>query len=146
MTGDRTPIAFLQTQHNEWAASFSPDDKWIAYTSDKTGRAEVYVRSFPKGDKETKISQNGGGSARWRRDGKEIFFLSLDVAMMSVPIDTTKGFTPGALQRLFPTRQIGFDDQRQYAVANDGQRFLIPIPGPPVPITVLLNWPAKVAK
>jgi Tol biopolymer transport system component len=145
MTGVRTPTVFLQTQHYECCGSFSQDDRWIAYTSDASGRNEVYVRPFPIRPGESPISQNGGLAPRWRGDGKEIFFLSLDGTMMSVAIDTTKGFTAGVPQALFASH-IAPGDSGPYVVAKDGQRFLIPIPDPPTPIAVLLNWPARVAK
>jgi len=91
------------------------------------------------------ISRNGGRAPRWREDGKEIFFLSPDGLMMSAAIDTTKGFAAGMPQALFPS-QIRSSDTPSYVVAKDGQRFLIPIPDPAEPITVLLNWPARIAK
>jgi serine/threonine protein kinase/Tol biopolymer transport system component len=147
MMGDLKATVFLQTRYEEWGASFSPDDRWITYTSNATGRREVYVRPFPVLPGEVMISRDGGALPRWRGDGKEMFFVSLDGMMMSVEIDTTKGFTAGVPQMLFPTKlQPHGLDNRPYVVANDGQRFLIPIPDPPTPISVLLNWPARIAK
>ena len=144
MTGDRRPTAFLDTRYDELAGRFSPDDRWIVYESDKSGRPEVYVRPFPVRPGEFAISRNGGKAPQWRRDGKEIFFLSLDGAMMAAQIDTTKGFTAGIPEKLFPTPLV-LSGNAPYRVTKDGQRFLMPLSGPPVPIVVLLNWPARFA-
>lgn len=91
------------------------------------------------------ISRDGGRSARWRDDGKEILFLSLEGTMMSVAIDTTKGFAAGPPQSLFAT-SLRAGNNRQYVVVKDGQRFLMPIPDPPSPIVVLLKWTARIAQ
>src|SRR5439155_3889229 len=76
MTGDRNPVPFLQTQFGEYQPEISPDGKWIAYVSDETGRGEVYIRPFPTGAGRWQVSTNGGYYPRWRRDGKEVFFVS----------------------------------------------------------------------
>jgi Tol biopolymer transport system component len=144
MTDGRTRVPYLQTPHNEWAASFSPDDQWVAFSSDRTGRTEVYVRPFPVRAGEFPISSDGRESPRWRADGKEIFFLAPDGAMMSVTVETTGDFTAGVPHTLFDRHIVGRN--RSYVVANDGQRFLSSIPDPPEPIVVLLNWPARLAK
>src|SRR5262249_34982768 len=71
--GDRKPFPILQTEFNETHSQISPDGKWIAYTSDETGRAEVFVRSFPVTTAgKWQISTGGGDSPQWRRDGKEL--------------------------------------------------------------------------
>ena len=143
-TGDRKPTIFLKTRHVEGAGHFSPDDRWIAYVSNASGRLEVYVRPFPVRPGEFTISRDGGRAPRWRGDGKEIFFLSPDGTMMAVQIDTTKEFAAGIPQKLFATPFLA-GGNRPYIVTKDGQRFLMLIPGPPAPIVVLLNWPARVA-
>ena len=144
-TGERKPVIFLATPHNEVSGAFSPDGRWIAYWSDATGRREVYVRPFPIREGLFPISSNGGWSPRWRGDGKELFFLSLDGTVMVAGIDTTKGFRATVPQPLFPTNSSR-NDANQYAVSRDGQRFLILRRGPSTPITVVLNWPAILAK
>ena len=143
-TADRNPTVFLKTRHNEGAGRFSPDDRWIAYRSNASGRSEVYVRPFPVRPGEFAISRDGGGAPRWRGDAKEIFFLSLDGTMMAAQIDTTKGFAAGIPQKLFAT-PFGPGGNPPYSVSNDGQRFLMPIPAPPAQIVVLVNWPARLA-
>ena len=123
------------------------DGRWIAYTSDKSGRHEIYVRAFPSGEAEHKVSLDGGMAARWRADGREIFFLSLDGTMMAARVDTARGFNAMMPESLFPTG-LSLITLRPYAVAPDG-RFLIPMaadaPGA-APITVTLNWQAKIPR
>lgn len=74
--GDRKPFPFLQRNFDERQAQISPDGRWIAYSSNESGRAEVYVQSFPKPGSKVEISTSGGSEPRWRRDGKELFFLA----------------------------------------------------------------------
>ena len=87
LTGDRKPIAIVQTAYDESSPSVSPDGLWIAYQSDKSGRSEVYVQRFPTGGKESLISQRGGRAPRWSLDGRELFFLALDGMLMTAAID-----------------------------------------------------------
>jgi dipeptidyl aminopeptidase/acylaminoacyl peptidase len=142
---DRQPSAFLKTQYEEKAGVFSPNDRWIAYGSNRTGRSEVYARPFPVSPGEFQVSRDGGHSARWRGDGKEIFFLALDGWMMAANVDASHEFVAGPPTKLFRTH-FRQGDNRQYDVTKDGQRFIMPIPLPPEPITVLLNWPALLHK
>jgi hypothetical protein len=74
--GEREPFPFLQTESNEEHAQFSPDGRWLAYTSDASGRPEIYVQSFPASGGTWRVSTHGGTHPRWRRsDGKELFYL-----------------------------------------------------------------------
>jgi Tol biopolymer transport system component len=135
--GDQKKTAFLTTRHDEAAGSFSPNGKWIAYSSNASGRFEVYVRPFPVRPGERLVSREGGRAPRWRGDGKELFFLSVDGKMMVATIDPLTG-NASIPQPLFflPTRNTG---ARAYAVAKDGQRFLMLVPEPEVPLVTLLN-------
>ncbi len=144
MAGDRKPEVFLQTAHNELSPSFSPDGRWIAYQSSESTRFEIYVRPFPFREGKFTISRNGGWSPRWRRDGKELFFLSPDGTMMAAGIDTTKGLTATVPQPLFTTGLME-GDAHPYAVTKDG-RFLMKVHPRDLSITVVLNWPAIVVK
>src|SRR4029453_16198109 len=73
------PFPYLHSQFAENWAAFSPDGHWVAYSStESSGRPEVYVASFPTPDRRWKISSNGGSQARWRRDGRELFYVALD--------------------------------------------------------------------
>src|SRR5207249_4936797 len=73
--GDRKPFPVLQTSFNESHPQISPNGKWLAYHSNETGRPEVYVQSFPPGGGKWQISSDGGMFARWRPDGKELFYM-----------------------------------------------------------------------
>ena len=145
LAGDRKPTIFLATPHIEAGGTFSPDGRWIAYESNVSGRNEIYVRPFPKQPGQFPVSRDGGWAPRWRRDGKELFFLSLDGTLMAAGIDTTRGFAPALPEHLFPT-ELRPGSFHPYAVTRDGQRFLIPREIPPAPITVVLNWPTLLAK
>jgi Tol biopolymer transport system component/tRNA A-37 threonylcarbamoyl transferase component Bud32 len=144
--GDQKPRPFLTRDFETKAASISPDGRWVAYSSNSSGRRyEVYVRSFPSGEDEHKISLDGGFAPRWRGDGKELFFLSPDAAMMAAEVDTTmNGFHAKVPVKLFET-SLEQNNYRPYTVSRDGRRFLLPVrvdPSGPDPITVLLNWRA----
>ena len=155
LTGDRKPFPILQTPFNEGHPQISPDGKWIAYSSDETGRREIYVQSFPPGAGKWQISSNGGTYPRWRRDGKEVFYMdALNFGkIFSVAINATGSkFEYSAPRPLFDSGYInsGFGhtgNWNTFAVSADGQRFLIPRPESSLtgaltntPITVVLNW------
>ena len=131
---------------------FSPDGKWVAYASNETGKWEIYVTSFPEAQGKWQISTAGGEQPRWRSDGKELFFLSSDSKMMAVPVTTGPKFDAGVPVALFqaaPRQQISSRDQFVYDVSRDGQRFLILTQlknAETAPMSVVLNWPAKLNK
>ena len=151
--GERKPIPFLVTQADETFGQFSPDGKWIAYSSDESGRREVYVQGFAPdhipaaGVGKWQISTAGGDKPRWRRDGRELYYIAPDRKMMAVPVKTDPTFEPGIGVPLFETRVTGFFP---YDVSADG-RFLmnaVAETDTPVssPITVVLNWTAGLKK
>jgi dipeptidyl aminopeptidase/acylaminoacyl peptidase len=123
MKGNRKPTIFLPHAHMVAAPVFSPDDQWIAYESNASGRWEVYVRPFARRRGEFPISRDGGRAPRWRGNGKEIFFLSPDGIMMTVPVATSHEFSPGLPEKLFPTPLARAGNHHPYAVTKDGQRF-----------------------
>ena len=154
MTGDRKPIPFLVTPADETDANFSPDTRWIAYSSDESGRREVYVQGFvpdhvpAAGIGKWQASTAGGAKPHWRRDGKELYYIASDGKLMAVPVTstaTTLGL--GVAVSLFETRTRGYTP---YDVAPDG-RFLIntvteAAKANSSPITVVLNWTADLKK
>lgn len=147
--GDRKPFGVVRTEFEERDAQLSPDGKWIAYESTKSGRSEVVVQPFSASGPQWQISSNGGAQPRWRRDGREVFYIGLDGRLMAVPLRTTSdGSTveAGAPLPLFDAR-VGAAVQRisgpQYMVTPDGQRFLmnrLTEETHTSPITVILNW------
>jgi eukaryotic-like serine/threonine-protein kinase len=101
------------TPADETSANLSPDTRWIAYSSDESGRREVYVQGFvpdrvpAAGSGKWQISTAGGDKPRWRRDGKELYYIDLDGKMMAVPVKSTATtFEPGSPSPcLRPTRR-----------------------------------------
>ena len=146
LEGDRKPSPYLQTEFAEHLGQFSPDGRWVAYQSNESGQPQIYVQGFPKSGAKFMVSSAGGVRARWRRDGKELYFLSLDRKMMAVAITTTAAtLEAGKPRELFQSRSTGslFFGFHVYDVTADGQRFLInsgiEVEGLP-PITVVMNW------
>jgi serine/threonine protein kinase len=149
LSGDKKPHPYLQTDGNEAHAKFSPDGKWAAYGSDDIGRSEIYVRHFPDANAgKWQISTGGGDQPYWRADGKELYYLTPEGALMSVEIRLEPTFNAGVPTVLFQTNVVpqGLigSDRNQYAVSADGQRFLVnssPSQAVFSPINVLFNWP-----
>ena len=152
LTGDdRKPMPYLQTESSAFQARFSPDSRWVAYTSDESGKYEVYVRPFPaaSGGK-WMVSRGGGNQPRWRRDGKELFYISADSKLMAVDVAAASGtFQAGIPKALFAAPIWGggaTNNVTRYDVTADGKKFLInSLPTettatPSSPITVVLNW------
>jgi len=133
-------------------AQFSLDGKWVAYASNESGKWEIYVTSFPDARGRWQVSGGGGEQPRWRSDGKELFYLSLDGKMMAVQVTTGANFdagTPAALFQTTPRQPVLVSDLFGYDVSRDGQRFLINTQvkqAESTPMSVVLNWPAKLDK
>jgi eukaryotic-like serine/threonine-protein kinase len=148
--GERTPKQFLKTQYSESHGQFSPDGKWIAYTSNESGRSEIYVQPLSTGVS-TPVSSSGGGLPRWRRDGKELFYRGVDGRLMAVSVRAVPtGLEFGVPTALFPiVEPVGFFAY-PYDVTPDGQRILALRPSggeqDTRPLTVLVNWEAGLKK
>jgi Tol biopolymer transport system component len=145
MTGDRQAFPFLQTEFNEQQAQFSPDGKWIVYTSDESGAPEVYAQTFPASGGRWRVSTGGGIQPRWRRDGRELFYIATDRKLMAVDVKLRATFEAGVPKTLFGTRVLTLLSERHYAVTGDGQRFLINSTieeNSASPISVVVNWTA----
>ena len=172
IAGDRTPSVFLQTPFREGYAAFSPDGRWVAYESNESGRNEIYVRPFvppsrdatadkPAGTNagtaataggQWQVSTAGGIYPQWGRDGRELYYLNPEGALMAAPITVAGAtFATGAPIVLFPTRIVGGGEDaaqgRQYDVAPNG-RFLIntELDSAAAPITLLMNWRPEAKK
>ena len=156
LEGDRKPVALHPTEFTEVDGFFSPDMRWIAYSSDESGRSEVYVRPFtPSGDSgkpgfgegKWQISRDGGGRPRWRSDGREMLFQASDgLTKMAVDIKATgTGLEAGVPHPLFSSAKTGSWD-----VTPDGKRFLAAVPQEQTaaqpPINIVLNWPSLLKK
>jgi Tol biopolymer transport system component len=144
MFGDRKPIAFANTAFTEDGPSFSPDGRWLAYSSNESGALQVYVQPFPPTGRKYLVSRDGGAQPLWRSDGRELYFLAADGTINAVAATTGTQFESGIPARLFESPlATNFSGRRQYAVTGDGQRFLFISPPPTAestPITVVTNW------
>jgi eukaryotic-like serine/threonine-protein kinase len=142
---------YLQPKSIVRNAQFSPDTKWVAYSSNETGNWEVYVSPFPSGTSKWQVSR-GGGEPRWRRDGKELFYLSAEGKMMAVPVRLGTSFEAGSPVVLFQThlrQPISAQDVFSYDVSSDGQRFLVntKVDEPnAAPLSIILNWASEMEK
>jgi hypothetical protein len=143
---------FLKAPATLRNGQFSPDGKWIAYASNETGKWEIYVTSFPEPRGKWQVSIGGGEQPRWRGDGRELFYLSSDGKMMAAPVTTGTNFDLGTAAALFqatPRQPVSTNDLFAYDVSRDGQRFLILTQlkrAETVPMSVILNWSAKLTK
>jgi len=146
--GDRTPRPLLQTNADEYEARVSPDGRWIAYTSDENGQREVYISPFPSMSAKRQISLAGGISARWRGDGREIFYLSPDYTIHAAQMQLAGDhFDVARVTPLFRADLRSILQGSAYDVAPDGQRFLLNSPGEEQvkPVMLVQNWPTEVA-
>lgn len=145
-SGRRRPVPLLQTPFNEFGGKFSPDGRWVAYTSNESGRNEIYVIPFAGSGGKWRVSTAGGVCQRWRGDGKEIFYIGADNKLMAASVNGNRStFEVGTVKPLFETRlgQPGCP----YSVSPDGQQFLINTQMVvSAPITVVLNWTAGLNK
>jgi hypothetical protein len=148
MDGDRKPFPVVQTEFDERDGQFSPDAKWIAYQSDESSHFEVYVQPFPGPGRRVQISTNGGAQVRWRRDGRELFYVALDEMLMAVPIrfsNNGQEVEPGAPIPLFTTHiggAIQGTNRQQYVASAEGRFLLNELTesSSATPITLILNW------
>lgn len=156
LDGDHKPWVFLKTNFNERWARFSPDGRWVAYTSNESGHDEIYVRPFLEPAASTskdgssggqwQVSTAGGIYPLWRSDGKELYYLAPEGQMMAVPITVAgTALAPAAPVVLFLPRIYGGGTDtslgRQYDITRDG-RFLINtvLDAASSPITFIQNW------
>jgi Tol biopolymer transport system component len=150
--GDRKPFVVAQTPATEDQGQFSPNGHWVAYTSTESGQGEVYVIPFPPSPSGGRwmVSRGGGVMPRWRRDGRELFYISPDSEMMAVPVDTGPVFHAGNPQALFQTEIVDTGIRTgpiSWDLAPDGKRFLIISPRSQytAAVTLVLNWLAGTA-
>jgi Tol biopolymer transport system component/predicted Ser/Thr protein kinase len=130
---DRKPLSFLRTEFSEFDGQFSPDGRWVAYTSNQSGKHEIYVLPFDASNPGSlppgglhQVSKDGGDDVHWSGDGKELFYLAPDDYLMSVDVNAAGGaFQSGAPQRLFKSPATG---SGSWDVSADGKRFLIAAP------------------
>jgi eukaryotic-like serine/threonine-protein kinase len=159
MARGRKVIPLLKTQFFENGAVFSPDGKWLAFLSDESGKAEIYMQAIDRGDDSLRmtgerflISREGAQCLRWRKDARELYYLGLDGQVYAVPL----AFRPAAVHAGKPEALFTIDAEARstvhsvvsFDVSADGSRFVIPsmTPGESSVLVVLQDWEAQVAK
>ncbi len=146
LDGDRTPTPLLRTRFNETVPMYSPDGRWVAYQSNESGRAEVYVAPA-SGSAKWQVSQGGGSFPRWRRDGKELFFITIggERKLMAAEVSgSAGGFEVGEVRALFTPAVRISSPRYSYDVAKDGRfLFITGQEGSALrPLTLIVNWAA----
>ena len=150
LNGTRTPRPVVVTPFVEGDPRFSPDGRWLLYSSDESGRRDVYVQSLQGGSGKWQVSTEGGRDPKWSRDGREIYFLGAGNRMMAVDVSTEPTVALGNPRELF--RSISWDPDRyggNWDVSADGQRFYVrrargvaELPA----TTVVVNWMERFKK
>lgn len=136
---------FLKTAHQEFYPALSPDNRFVAYQSNESGRFEIYLRSFPDAEDKWTVSAGGGLAPRWRRDGGELYFVQNNV-LMAVPVKTSPYVQLGWPQQLFDAteagvRLLGEYQEAAYDITPDGLRFVVVQERQESPtITLVENW------
>jgi len=151
LEGERNPFPLLQSPSFEGGPRLSPDGHWLAYYTNETGRYEVYVTTFPSPGAKWQISTAGGAQPQWRRDGRELYYVSADGKLMAVTVKGGASFEAGVPQALCEMRMpyTALNNATFYNAAGDGQRFLIntPLGGTTAaPLTVVVNWMAELKR
>jgi Tol biopolymer transport system component len=150
LNGDRKPFRFLETPFNAQMGAFSPDGHWVAYVSNDSGKDEIYVVPFPNPGARVQVSIQGGSQPRWRRDGKELYYLSPEAKIMAAELPTGMGdFRVGAVRPLFALSGLTGVPGFLYDLSADGQRFIAVQElehTSTVPLTVVVNWSAELRK
>jgi len=160
LEGNRKPRLFVQAPAAAYDGQFSPDGRWVAYTSRESGRGEIYVVPFDaakvlntgpgsassSGGGKWQISASGGRCPRWRRDGKEIFYLSPTNQMMAEEVaENGNSIVVRTAQALF--RSAAPDSFAPYDVTPDGKKFVInTLREGNSPLTLMVNWTANLKK
>ena len=147
--GDRKPVPFLRTPFAELRPVFSPDGRFLAYQSNESGRAEVYVQSFPGPGGKWQISTSGGSDPQWRADGKDLYYRAPDQKLMAVDVQTRGDLVAGVPQPLFQGRFDMGIARNRFLPTADGRRFLTVAPlgrEAMTPTTVVLNWYAELGR
>jgi hypothetical protein len=147
LEGDRTPQELLRSLSFEnHSPALSPDGRWLAYVSDESGRAEVYVRPFPGPGGRAQVSNGGGTEPRWSPSGREIFYRN-GTAMMQASARTQPAFGVGDVRRLFVGPFVAGAIYPNYDVGRDGRSFVMvrPDQAGSQTVMVVLNWFANLA-
>jgi len=148
LKGERKPFVVVQTKFDDLFGSFSPDGKYLAYSSNDSGRFEVYVQEFPEAKNKVQVSTSGGSEPFWRADGKELYYRQAQ-RLMAVPVQIGASLTVGAPVELFQVTFGAVTARAHYRPTPDGQRFLVLAAlgrEATKPSSVVLNWTAALPR
>jgi hypothetical protein len=134
----------------ELGARLSADGRWLAYFSDESGVEEVFVRSYPDLAERWQVSTAGGTQPRWRRDGRELYYVAPDRRIMAVDVGPGPRFEAGPPRPLFQTRILPpIEARNHYDVTPDGARFVVnsrPAEDASAPVVVVLDWASELRR
>jgi Tol biopolymer transport system component len=140
------PKPYLRGPSSEWHGRFSPDQGWVAYDSDETGRSEVYIASFPDARRRLQVTSGGGTFPQWGPDGRELFYISGDGMLTVVGLkNVAGGLEPSSPRQLFPLA-VPMYTASPFEVSPDGKRILVNQAQPNTQLDVVLNWPLLLRK
>jgi Tol biopolymer transport system component len=145
-TGDSAPVPVAASRFTELQPALSPDDRWLAYVSNDAGRSEVYVRPFPIGDgSHWQVSNSGGGSPVWSRDGKTLYFLDDRAELIAASVNAAPTFGVTSLTRLFDATHFDYIGYHQvFELTPDGQFAFLDRRGADIggaiPLVEIANW------
>ena len=142
-SGTAAPTPLTTSPFSEHQARFSPDGRYLAYAANDSGRPEVYIQAMPPAKGRWTVSTNGGAQPMWRGDGKELYYVTLDNMLTSVPIKLGSGVTvgiPSALFKIQGSESLFNSVRNHYSVTSDGHRFVVNSVAGRVKLNVILNW------
>lgn len=148
ISGDHKPFPYLQNSFLKAHARFSPDGRWVAYSSDESGISEIYIESFPAGHGKWKVSDRGGDQPYWSWNGNEIFYMGIDRKLTAVSVRLRGGVEASSPKQLFQTHvpyPAVTDERNNFVPSHDGHRFLVNTIDERLglrPVTVVVNWKA----
>lgn len=154
VTEVQTPVPVDQVPITMQSPAFSPDGRWIAYSSNRSGKREIYVQPFPAMDAIWQVSNNGGVEPLWSRDGTELFYRGWQLpsnmfGMLSVPVNLRGSFSAGTPRNLFLEPKVG-GTLAGYDVTADGRRFVMirqaPVSPAATPVRVVRHWAARLPR
>ena len=144
LAGERKPVVLTKSEFRRDNFLLSPDERWVAYNSNESGRWEVYAAAFPAFTEKRQVSSAGGCQPMWRKDGKELFYLTLDGKLMAAEVKSGASLQTGIPRMLFQSPARVNPIYSEYCVTADGKRFLFkdPVGENATPFTVVVNWTA----